>query len=230
MKISDFKEQDKPREKAMRMGINALSDAELIAILMGTGQPGVNVLELAESILEECGGKLSRFSRMSIGEMCRKFKGVGPAKAVTLQAAIALGSRAKAAELKETDKLVFNSPKIVHEFLWDSMAILPHEEFHALLLTRAATLKEDFTVSRGGSAATVVDVKILMRRALDVVADSIILVHNHPSGQLRPSIQDDELTRKICQAARFFDISVRDHVIITSSGYYSYFDHGRMEP
>lgn len=228
MKISELRDDDKPREKALRQGIGSLTDAELIAILMGTGLPGMNVVELAEAMLRECGGKLSAFARMTVGEMCRKFKGVGEAKAVTLLAAVTLGSRAKAAELRETDRLVFSSSQVVFDYMWDSLGRLDHEEFHVLLLTRAGTLREEFRVSSGGTAATVVDVKLLVRHALDRLADSMILVHNHPSGQLRPSMQDDSLTKRIVEAARFFDIAVRDHVIIGASGFYSYHDEGKL--
>lgn len=227
MKISDLSGEDRPREKALARGIESLTDAELLALLMGSGTSGANVIEVAQGMLRHCDHRLPRLARMSVAEMKREFRGVGEAKAITIQAAIALGSRAKAAEMQETDRLVFSSPEVVYNYM-HSLARLDHEEFHVLLLSRAATLKAEVCVSRGGTAATVVDVKLVMRHALDRLADSMILVHNHPSGALRPSVQDDDLTRRIAAAAKLFDISVRDHLIVTSRGYYSYHQEGKL--
>lgn len=229
MKITDLQGDLRPREKALNEGINSLTDAELMAILFGTGQPGINVVELSQMMLDDCGGRLSELARMSTGEMCRKFKGIGPAKAVTLQAALTLGARAKEAMIREArERTQFTSPKVVYDFMWDRLSMLDHEEFHLLVLNRAALLKAQVRISSGGTAATVVDVKMLMRHAIEKLADSVILVHNHPSGQLRPSVQDDTLTHKIVEACRLFDIAVRDHIIVTAGGYYSYHEQGRL--
>ncbi|MCM1336187.1 MAG: DNA repair protein RadC [Candidatus Amulumruptor caecigallinarius] len=229
MKITDLQGDLRPREKALNDGINTLSDAELMAILFGTGQPGVNVVELSQMMLDECHGRLSELARMSPGEMSRKFKGIGPAKAVTLQAALTLGARAKEAMIREgRERTQFTSPNVVYDFMWDILSMLDHEEFHLLILNRAALLKSRVRISSGGTAATVVDVKMVLRHAIEKLADSVILVHNHPSGQLRPSPQDDDLTHKIVEACRYFDIAVRDHIIVTSGGYYSYDEQGRL--
>lgn len=229
MKISDLRDDQRPREKALNNGVSTLTDAELMAILFGTGQPGVNVVELSQLMLDECGGRLSELSRMSVGEMSRRFKGIGPAKAVTLQAALTLGARAKESMIREArERVPFTSPKVVYDFMWDRLSMLDHEEFHLLILNRAALLKSLVRISSGGTAATVVDVKMIVRHAIEKLADSVILVHNHPSGQLRPSVQDDALTRKITEGCRLFDIAVRDHVIVTASGYYSYHEQGRL--
>lgn len=228
MKISELNEADKPREKALANGIESLTDAELLAILMGTGQPGTNVVELAQKMLGHCDNRLERFARMSVAEMMREFHGVGRAKAVTIKAALTLGSRAKSAEMSDARTMVFSSPKVVYDYMWDKLSRIDHEEFHVLLLSRAATLKSRICVSRGGTAATVVDVKIVMRHAVEHLADSMILVHNHPSGTLRPSPQDDDLTDRIAKAGKLFGIPVRDHLIVTARGYYSYHDEGRL--
>ena len=179
-------------------------------------------------MLGDCDNRLERFARMSIAGMVREFHGVGHAKAVTIKAALTLGSRAKSAEMSDVRTTVFSSPKLVYDYMWDKLSRIDHEEFHVLLLSRAATLKSRICVSRGGTAATVVDVKIVMRHAVEHLADSMILVHNHPSGSLMPSPQDDDLTHRIAQAGKLFGIPVRDHLIVTAKGYYSYHDEGKL--
>ncbi len=225
-RIADLADDDKPREKAIRLGIDKLSVAELIAIVLGSGLPGKSVIELSREILDTCGNDPEQLARLSIAEMVRKFKGVGPAKAVTLSAAIALGQACAARRRYEMPQVRRSAD--AYDYVSGSMAHLPHEEFRILMLTRANRIKSMSTISSGGTTATVVDVKMVIKQAIDALADGLILVHNHPSGNLTPSPQDDQLTRRIAEAAALCDIRVMDHIIVSSSGYYSYADEGKL--
>ncbi len=225
-RITDLPPDDKPREKAMRLGISALTDVELLAILLGSGIQGKSAIDLAKEILASCGNNAGRLARLSIAEMSRKFDGVGPARAVTIAAAIELGGRVNA--LKADDTPRFTSSDRIFAYMQPRLAHLEHEEFHALMLKRSGHLKDDVTISRGGIAATVVDKKLLLKEAIDRLAASIILVHNHPSGNLRPSHEDDKLTKEIAEIAKMLDIPILDHIIVTARGYYSYHDEGRL--
>lgn len=225
-RISDLAPDDKPREKAMKHGIAALTDVELLAILLGSGIQGKSAIDLAKEILGHCGNRPERLARMSIAEMSRKFAGVGPARAVTVAAAIELGGRVNAFAADHNP--VFTDSARIYNYMRPRMAHLEHEEFHALMLKRSGRLKDDVTVSRGGTSGTVVDKKLLFKEAVDRLASSIVLVHNHPSGTLRPSAEDDRLTKSIAEGARLLDITVLDHIIVTAGGYYSYHDEGRL--
>lgn len=225
-RIADLADDDKPREKAMRYGVDKLSVAELIAIVLGSGLPGKSVIDLSREILDTCHNDLEQLSRLSIAEMVRKFKGVGPAKAVTLSAAIALGQACVARRRFEMPQVCSSAD--AYDYVVSDMAHLSHEEFRILILTRANRIKNMATISSGGTTSTVVDVKMVIKQAIDALADGLILVHNHPSGNLMPSPQDDKLTRRIVEAAGMCDIRVMDHIIVASSGYYSYADEGRL--
>lgn len=226
-RITDLPDDDKPREKAMAQGVASLSNAELIAIALGSGLPGKSAVELAREILGSCGGNLSALARMSIKEMVRKHKGVGPAKAVSLAAAIALGERC-AVSAGSQGLPVIKESRDVYECVRGDMAHLPYEEFRILVLSRSNKVKAVETISRGGTAATVVDLKLLLKKAIDALAEGLILVHNHPSGNLVPSPQDDKLTERIKKGAESVDIKVIDHVIVSDEGWYSYLDSGRL--
>ena len=226
LRVADLDVADKPREKALRNGISTLSNAELLAIVFGSGLPGRSVVDLSRDILRDNGNRLSRLARMSMHEVVRKYKGIGEAKAISLAAAFELGARC-ALDMKEIDPQVKGSDT-VYELLRGQMELLNYEEFRVVHLNRANRIIFDETISRGGTASTLVDVKLVMKSALDKLASSLIFVHNHPSGNLNPSAADDRLTRQLKNAAELLDIRVLDHIIITSQGYYSYNDNGRL--
>lgn len=225
-RIRDMGSDEKPREKAINLGIHSLTDAELIAIILGGGIAGMSVLDLARTMLRDQGGDVSQVARLQIQELTRKYKGVGPAKAVSLSAAFELGARAHAREAVPRDKI--KSAADVYALMRGRLELCEWEEFWALMLARNNTVKHRVCISQGGTAATVVDVKLLLKRAIDCLADSMILVHNHPSGATVPSPQDDALTRRIAQGAQSIDVRVLDHIIIGRDSYYSYADQGKI--
>ncbi len=225
-KISELDDGDKPREKAIEQGIGSLSNAELIAIILGSGLPGKSVITLSQEILRDNDNRLSRVARMSIHELASKYQGIGPAKAVSLAAAIELGGRCMQ-DFNVTDTRITGGDT-VYDLMRHALERLEYEQFWVLHLNRANRLMAKECLSKGGTASTVVDVKLLMKRAVDKLSTSLILVHNHPSGNLRPSPEDDRLTERIKKAAAILDIRVLDHVIIGPGGYYSYNDEGRM--
>lgn len=218
-----------PREKALKFGVKALSDVELLAILFATGVQGMGVRELCAAILAHHKGHLSKLAGMSADEICRTFKGIGPAKALTLLAALELGARAredKARLIMERTKLT--APDQVYAYMQPQLQGLNHEEFWIIFFNRSGAVINKTQIGKGGIAATVVDIRLIMREALLNMASAMILVHNHPSGNVAPSPQDETLTRKICEAAKFHDIAVNDHLIFTDAGYYSFHDQGKL--
>jgi len=225
-RVADLDVADKPREKALRLGITALSNAELLAIVFGSGLPGLSVIDLSRDILRDNGNRLSRLARMSVHEVVKKYKGIGEAKAISLAAAFELGSRC-ALDMKQIDPQVKGSDTI-YELLRGQMELLNYEEFRVVHLNHANRIIFEETVSRGGTASTLVDVKLVMKSAIDKLSSALIFVHNHPSGNLIPSAADDRLTKQLQKASELVDIKVLDHIIITSQGYYSYNDNGRL--
>lgn len=226
LRIADLSDSDKPREKALANGIRSLSDTELIAILLSGGVPGKSVIELSRELYNACGNSLATMARMSIRDMSRRFHGIGPAKAVTIAAALELGSRRK--DLAESEKPQIRSSADAYTVIRGHIENLAVEEFWIIALSRANRVIAVERISSGGTAATVVEPKIVMKRAIEHLASGIILVHNHPSGQLRPSPQDDALTRKLRESGALLEIPVLDHLIATDTGYYSYADQGRL--
>ena len=225
-RMADLSADDRPREKAMRHGIRALSNAELIAITIGGGIPGKSVMELSREMLAKCSNSLDRFARMPISEMCRVFKGVGPAKAVSIAAAFELGLRCRDEKARSLDAVRTSTDAF--NYIRSSLERLDREEFWIITLTRANKITAAECVSRGGTAATVVDVKLMMKMAVDRLASGIIAVHNHPSGNPNPSGEDDRLTTRIKDACKLLDIKLLDHIIVAGSTYYSYNDQGKL--
>lgn len=225
-RIADLADADKPREKAMAKGLSALTDVELMAIILGSGQRGKSVLELSREILSRCGNRLGPLSRMTIAELMRDIKGLGPAKAISLLAAVELGCRCRSDLALENPQIT--SSAAIYEHMRPKLERLNHEEFWMLTLNRANRVAREFRISQGGMASTVVDPKLIFKKAIDIQAAGIVLVHNHPSGNIRPSIEDDRLTQRIKDGAALLDIRVLDHLIISPSGYYSYFDNGKL--
>ncbi|MDE6556482.1 MAG: DNA repair protein RadC [Duncaniella sp.] len=226
MKIHELHPDDKPREKALSKGIGTLSDAELLAIIFGGGLPGMSVIEMSQNVLRDCENRLDRLSRQSPQEMMRKYKGVGEAKAVSLAAAFELGRR-NAGRTPEIDPQIKCSADIA-SLMRPKIGHIPHEEFWVLMLSRANRVIRQCLISSGGTTATVVDSKIILKQALDCLAEGMILVHNHPSGNLQPSGQDDSLTHRIVEGAKCIGFRVLDHVIVTASSHYSYADENRL--
>lgn len=225
-RIADLSAEDRPREKALAIGVEALTTTELVALLLGSGTPGESVINLSQRILADSGNSLQELSRRTIRNLVRSFKGVGDAKAVTLLAAIELGKRY--AQEGPVEKPVINMPSKAYDLMLDKLTGLDHEVFWVIYLNTAKRVITRARISQGGVAATVVDVKIVLRHAIDNLASAIILVHNHPSGSLRPSAHDDALTDKLKNAAKLIDVCVVDHIIFSSRGFYSYSDEGRL--
>ena len=209
-RIADLDDSDKPREKALALGIRSLSNAELLAIIFGSGLPGKSVISMSQEVLASCDNRLSRLSRMSIHEMKKSFKGVGTAKAISLAAAFELGLRTRD-EDAALDPQVKNSTDIYN-----------------MMRVKLQRLEYEECMSKGGVSGTVIDARLILKRAIELLASSIILVHNHPSGNLRPSPEDDRITAKTKEAALLLDINVLDHLIITPTDYFSYSDNGRL--
>lgn len=228
-RIADLDNDDKPREKALNQGIEHLTNAELLAILLGSGMKGLSVIDLSRDILKGCDNKLSRLARVSVHELMSKYKGVGAAKAITLLAAIELGTRCVHSFHLDNDvEPRVTSSNVANHYIRQKLERNNHEQFWVLYLDNSNKIIASECVSRGGVASTVVDIKIVLKSALDKLASGLILVHNHPSGNLKPSAPDDNLTNKIKEGARLIDIRVLDHIIIAPQGYYSYADEGRL--
>lgn len=225
--IKDMVQEERPREKALQYGIKNLTTTELMAIIFSTGVSGKSVIQLSNEILADADGHLSKVARMSVAELLRRYKGIGKAKALSLLAALELGSRA-GADARAIDDPIIRQSADAYEILREKMERLPHEEFWVMMLSRSNRVIKCVNVSRGGLAATAVDVKVILKQAIDCYASSMILAHNHPSGNLTPSGPDDSITDRIVQAAKLLEMKVLDHLIIADSGYYSYQDNGRL--
>lgn len=224
LSINRWAEEDRPREKMMSKGAQALTNAELLAILIGSGSGDDSAVSLMQKVLASYGDSLDRVGRLSVEELCH-FKGIGPAKAITILAACELGRR-RAVEQPERRQV--RSAAQVYDYFYPLMRDLPVEEFHVLLLNQSATVIDSVRIGVGGLTETVVDVRVILREALLKRATALILCHNHPSGNLRPSAHDDRLTRQVQEATRLLNLSLADHVIFTDNGYYSYADEGRL--
>ena len=226
LKITEWAVEDRPREKMMLHGIRSLSNAELIAILIGSGNVDETAVELSQRILNAAGNSLNRLGKYGIDDFVKPFKGIGEAKAITIMAALEIGRRRRDEELPRRPAITHSAD--VYSLMRGQMIDLPHEEFWVLLLNRANRVIDTLRVSQGGTSATVVDVKLIMRSALQQLASALILCHNHPSNNLTPSAADDKVTAKIKAAAALFDMAVLDHIIVGEEGYFSYADEGRM--
>ncbi len=226
MMMREMADDDKPREKALSQGFDALSDAELLALLLGSGVPGKSVLELAREILVDNDNRLRVLARRSVHDFIRSYKGVGQAKATLLVAAMTFGARCQA-DFGVRDPQMTSSED-VYRYMRPKLAHLNCEEFWILHLSHANRVQFAERMARGGLAATVVDARLIAKSAIDHLSSGLILVHNHPSGNLVPSPQDDRLTRKIIDVAKICDISIHDHVIVGPGGYFSYRDSGRL--
>lgn len=221
--IKHWAEEDRPREKLSTQGRRSLSDAELLAILIGSGSRTESAVELSKRILHACEKDLNQLAKLSISELS-KFKGIGEAKAISIIAALELGRRRK--EIVSAELVQISTSIDVYEIISSQFKDLNHEEFWILLMNRANRVTSKHLISKGGQAGTIADPKIIFNIALENHAASIILAHNHPSGNLKPSHADIELTKKLRTAGQFLDLPVLDHLIIADHGFLSFADEG----
>ena len=223
LSIKEWAVEDRPREKMLVKGIRSLSEAELIAILIGSGSLDESAVELSRRVLASVNNNLNELGKKAINDL-KKFKGIGEVKAIIILAALEIGRRRKETEPDEKPKVVTSgdAAAIFKPLLSD----LPHEEFWVLLLNRNNLVIDKLMVSQGGISGTVIDVRIILKIALEKLACSIILCHNHPSGNLLPSEADKEITKKINEAGKHMDIPVLDHLIIANDAYFSFADEG----
>lgn len=221
--ITGWALEDRPREKLLQRGVGALTDAEILAILIGSGTRSLSAIDLARKVLDEMGG-LDGLVRCSVSRLT-SVKGIGPAKAISIVSAFELARRR---QLLEKKVFRITDSTAIAAYLQPKMEHLEREVFHVLFLNRNNELLAEETMFMGGVASTIIDPKLVFRGALQHLASAIIVAHNHPSGSLRPSNADREITRKLSKAGQLFDIMLLDHLIISHRGYYSFADAGEM--
>jgi DNA repair protein RadC len=225
LSIRYWSEDDKPREKLAGKGRMALSDAELMAILIGSGNKEDSAVDLSKKILNHVNGNLIELSRMSINDLM-SFKGIGKAKAITIIAAIELGRRRRESEAREKKKITCS--RDVFELIQSKLSDNHYEAFWIILLNRANNVLKEVNISEGGLSGTIADPKKIFKMALDNHAASIILCHNHPSGNIKPSEADIKLTKKLKEAGNLLEISILDHLIVGEENYFSFADEGMI--
>jgi len=217
--------EERPREKVMANGIQYISDSELLAILLGSGTKNTTAVELARQILRSVGNSLHELGKQNLGDLL-KVKGIGPAKAISILAALELGRRR--AGLHHIEKVPIKSSETVFNLFHPLLGDLEHEEFWLLMLNRSNRILGRFKVSQGGLSGTVIDTRIILKKALDNLSSSIIICHNHPSGNNQPSDADVKITEKLKRAAEMLEIKLLDHVIIAEKSYFSFADEGMI--
>jgi len=225
LNIKSWAEEDRPREKLLIKGKANLSDAELLAILLGSGSREETAVGLAQRILRYVDNNLHDLGKCSLSELM-KFKGIGEAKAISIAAAMELGRRRQLSDIKERPQIMCSrdSYNVIAPILID----LPHEEFWVILLNRANRVMTRERISTGGVSGTIVDARIIFKKAIEQLASSIVLCHNHPSGNLNPSQADIKITRKLKTAGETLDVAILDHLIVSERGYYSFADEGLL--
>ena len=224
LNINQWAEEDRPREKMASLGATALSSAELLAILIGSGSTKESAVDLMKRILNDCNNSLNTLGKKSIHDLCQ-YNGVGPAKAITILAACELGKRRQMESPEERPDL--GSATQIYNYMHPAMQDMDTEEFWTLMLNQNHRLIKKVCISHGGIDATTVDIRIIMREAVLCNATQLVVCHNHPSGKLTPSEHDDNLTRSIMQACHVMNIHFKDHVIVTDGHYYSYHEEGK---
>lgn len=226
LKISDMSEEDRPREKLLNKGVSGLTNSEILAILLGSGSREESVLDLSARILKDNNNSFIELGKCSVRELMNKYKGVGTAKAVTVAAATEMARRARFEKVSKVKRITRSDD--VYAYFEPLVAGLSHEEFWAMYLNRANVILSHECLSKGGIAGTVIDRRILFRHALERRATSIIMCHNHPSGNTEPSEQDINITGKISNSGKIMDIILLDHIIIGKDGYFSFADNSLM--
>jgi DNA repair protein RadC len=219
--IKMWAEADRPREKLVLKGKAQLSDAEILAIILGSGSRDETALDLSKRILASVDNNLNALGKLDLTSL-KKFKGIGQVKAITLSAALELGRRRQGIQISEKPKIICS--RDVYNIMHGQLTDLTHEEFWILLVNRANMVEHKIMISKGGVAGTVVDNKIIFKHALNNLSSSIVLVHNHPSTNLKPSKADLDITKKIATSAKLLDINVLDHIIIGGDSYFSFAD------
>lgn len=223
--IKNWAEGDRPREKLLQKGREYLSDAELLAILIGSGSKNESAVDVCKKVLSKAEDNLNELGRFSVKQLM-EVKGIGEARALTIVAALELGRRRRSSEALEKQKI--SSSTSVFELMQPKIGELPHEEFRILYLNNSNKVIQEETLSKGGITGTLVDVRLAFKQALNLAATAVILVHNHPSGNLNPSSADKQLTQKFKTAGESLDIKVLDHIIITEKSYFSFADEGLL--
>jgi DNA repair protein RadC len=223
--IKDWAADDRPREKLVLKGVQSLSDAELLAILIGSGTHKVSAVELSRQILALSKNNLSDLGKYSISDL-KKIKGIGEAKAISIIAALELGRRRS--QTDSSEKQIISSSKDVFNYFQPFLSDLAHEEFWVLFLNRSNKIIEQYKLSQGGVSGTVIDVRLVLKRAIELLASSIVVCHNHPSGNRNPSENDSAITDKLKQASAQMDIKLVDHLIIADNSYFSFCDEGML--
>lgn len=227
LNIKDWAEADRPREKMMRLGAEALSDAELLAILIGSGNPQESAVDLMKRLLNDCNNNLNTLGKMTVDELTAgHYKGLGPAKAVTIMAACEIGKRRQAEKAEERKRL--DSASAIYDFMLPKMQDLSEEEAWILLLNQSCKLIKAVRLSHGGITETAVDIRLAIKNALLCNATVLALCHNHPSNNPRPGADDDRLTKKLKDACSLMRLHFIDHLVITDGQYYSYSEEGRL--
>ena len=226
MTIREWAEDDRPREKMIRKGAQGLSDAELLGILIASGNKEESAVELARRILHDCKDNLNELAKLTIHDLCTRFKGIGEAKAITIMAAMELGKRRKTTDVLERKKIM--SSKHLYELFEPILCDLPHEEFWVAMLNSANKVIDVQRLTQGGMRQTVVDVPMILKMALEKSSAAIVVAHNHPAGQNHPSQEDNTVTERIKTGCVAVGINLIDHIIIAQGGYYSYCDEGMM--
>ena len=225
LKITDWAVEDRPREKLYQKGTSSLSDAELLAILIGSGTRKRSAVDLGRELLSLVNNNLNSLGKLSISDLT-KIRGIGNARAVTIAAALELGRRRKLVEVPEVPQI--KCSKDVFDLLSPLLSDLTHEEFWILFLNRSNKVINRMKLSQGGISGTVTDVRLVMKKAIENLASGIIVCHNHPSGNLNPSESDTRITQKIKEAGNIMDIQLLDHLIISEKDYYSFADNGLL--
>ena len=225
LRIKDWAVEDRPREKLLSKGLKSLTDTELLAILIGSGQKNESAVEIAKKVLNLAKNNLNELGKLSIKDF-KTVKGIGEAKAITLISALELGRRRKSSESREKYKIGSSNDAFLYmqPFLED----LSYEEFWVIYMNRSNRVIDQLKISQGGISGTVIDVRIILKHGIEKLASTLIICHNHPSGNLQPSKSDIQITTKLKEAAKFHDIDVLDHLIISDSLYYSFADEGIM--
>jgi DNA repair protein RadC len=208
-------------------GRQSLTDSELLAIILGSGSQGESAVDLSKRILADYKNNLNELGKISIGDLIKNYKGVGEAKAINIIAALELGRRRQASDILERDTI--KSSADAFKILYPLVGDLPHEEFWIILLNRANKVIKTIFIGKGGISHVIADIKIIMRHALENMSSQIILCHNHPSGNLNPSKEDFTLTEKLTQAAKLFDITITDHIIVCDNRYVSFRDESLLK-
>jgi len=223
--IKNWSQDDRPREKLLHKGKSTLSDAELVAILIGSGSRDESAVALCKRVLASSNNNLNQLGKLSINQLMT-FKGIGEAKAITIIAALELGRRRRGEDALKQEKIT--SSASAFELLQPILGDLPHEEFWIIYMNNSNKVIQKSQLSKGGITGTLVDVRLVLKTALEVGATGLLLAHNHPSGTLKPSTADKQITEKLKKAALSLDIKVLDHIIITETTYFSFADEGIM--